>query len=346
MRTLRLALIGFGNVGQGLATIIREHGTAIAEREGVELRIVSVHTARRGALVEPDGLDAGALLAALARDGRLAPADAAETWPVERVLREGTADVVVETTPTDLQTAEPATSYLRLALENGRHVVTTNKGPVALHYPALAVLAAERGLMVGVEGTVMAGTPVMRLGSEALAGSGLRRIEGILNGTTNYMLEEMRGGATYSDALAEAQALGYAETDPTADVDGHDAAVKVVILGNLLLGGALTLADVPTTGISGLTPADVAAAEAAGECWKLIGVVERVGDRVRGEVAPVRLPLTHPLAAVGGATNAVTITSDVLGDVTLSGPGAGRLETGFAIVADLLAIARRTADAT
>ncbi len=317
----------------------------MAAQEGVDLRIVSVHTARRGVLVEPDGLDAGELLATLARDDRLAPAVKAEAWPVERVLREGNADVVVETTPTDLQTAEPATSYLRLALENGRHVVTTNKGPVALHYPTLAALAAERGLSVGVEGTVMAGTPVMRLGGEALAGSGLRRIQGILNGTTNYMLEQMRGGATYSDALAEAQALGYAETDPTADVDGHDAAVKVVILGNLLLGGELTLADVPTAGISGLTQADVAAAAAVGECWKLIGVVERVGDTVRGEVAPVRLPLTHPLAAVAGATNAVTITSDVLGDVTLSGPGAGRIETGFAIVADLLAIARRMADA-
>lgn len=343
MRLLRLALIGFGNVGQGLATIIRDHGASIAAEQGVELRIVSVSTARRGGRYDPDGIDAGELLAALVRDGHLSPVDEAEAWPVERVLRESNADVVVETTPTDLQTAEPATSYLKLALENGRHVVTTNKGPVALHYPMLTALASQRGLSLGVEGTVMAGTPVMRLGGEALAGSGLRRIQGILNGTTNYMLEQMRSGANYSDALAEAQALGYAEADPTADVEGHDAAVKVVILGNLLLGGELTVADVPTIGISGLTPDDVADAEAAGECWKLIGLVERVNGVVRGKVAPVRLPLTDPLAAVGGATNAVTLSSDVLGDVTLSGPGAGRLETGFAIVADLLAIARSMA---
>lgn len=341
MRELRLAMIGFGNVGQGVATIIRDHGPTIAAEQGVDLRIVSVNTARRGTAVDPAGLDAGELLAALERDGRLSPADDAAAWPVERVLRDGNADVVVETTPTDLRTAEPATSYLRLALENGRHVVTTNKGPVALHYPALAALAAERGLSLGVEGTVMAGTPIMRLGAEALAGSGLRRVQGILNGTTNYMLEQMRAGATYAAALAEAQALGYAEADPTADVDGHDAAVKVVILGNLLLGGALTPGDVPTTGISGLTPDDLAEAAAAGECWKLIGTVERVDGVVRGAVAPARLPLSDPLAAVGGATNAVTLSSDVLGDVTLSGPGAGRLETGFAVVADLLALARR-----
>lgn len=341
MQELRLALIGFGNVGQGLATIIRDHGAAIAAEQGVALRIVSVNTARRGVMIDPSGLDAGALLTALERDGCLSPADEATAWPVERVLREGNADVVVETTPTDLQTAEPATGYLRLALENGRHVVTTNKGPVALHYPELAALAAERGLSLGVEGTVMAGTPVLRLGAEALAGSGLRRIAGILNGTTNYMLEQMRAGATYDAALAEAQALGYAETDPTADVDGHDAAVKVVILGNLLLGGRLTLDDVPTAGISGLTPDDMAAAAAAGECWKLIGEVERVDSLVRGSVAPARLPLSDPLAAVGGAMNAVTFSSDVLGEVTLSGPGAGRLETGYAVVADLLAAARR-----
>lgn len=341
MRTLRLALIGFGNVGQGLAAIIRDHGSVIAAQEGADLQIVAVNTARHGAAYNPDGLDAGGLLKA-AGEGDLSFYGGAGDWPVERVLRESNAEVVVETTPTNLQTAEPATGYLRMALENGRHVVTTNKGPVALHYQALAALAAEQGCMIGVEGTVMAGTPVLRLGREALAGSGLRRIEGILNGTTNYMLEQMRAGATYAAALTEAQRLGYAEADPTADVEGHDAAVKVAILGNLLLGGSLTPADVATRGIRHLTPADIGDAAAAGECWKLIGKVERVNGQVQGHVSPVRLPLSNPMAAVAGAHNAVTLSTAVLGDVTLVGPGAGRLETGFAIVADLLAIHRRT----
>jgi homoserine dehydrogenase len=184
----------------------------------------------------------------------------------------------------------------------------------------------------------MSGTPALGLALDWLAAAGITRIEGILNGTTNYMLTRMAEGLSYQDALAEAQEKGYAEADPTGDVEGYDAAGKVVILANLLTGAALTMADVERKGISGLTLADVAAAEAAGERWKLIGTIEREGTAVRAGVRPVRLPLSHPLAGVSGATNAITCATELLGDVTLIGPGAGRLETGYALLADLLAL--------
>jgi homoserine dehydrogenase len=223
-------------------------------------------------------------------------------------------------------------------LREGRHVVTANKGPIALHYQELAALAAASGVALGVEGTVMGGTPVMRLGSRLLADAGIRSAQGILNGTTNFILSRMAAGESYAAALGEAQARGYAEADPTADVEGYDAAVKTVILGNLLLGGQLGMADVDRAGISTLTLEDVEAARSEGAVWKLIGRVERDGDRLSASVGPRKLPLTHPLAAVSGPTNAITLTTDLLGDVTLVGPGAGRVETGYALLSDLLAI--------
>ena len=217
-------------------------------------------------------------------------------------------------------------------------MVTTNKGPVALHYARLAALAAQHGVQLGVEGTVMSGTPTLRLGRELLAPAGILSVQGILNGTTNFILTRMEGGAAYPQALVEAQTLGFAEADPTGDVEGFDAAGKVVILARLLLGAEIGMADVDRQGITQLTPADIDSARAAGERWKLIGSLETVPGGVKASVCPTRLPVTHPLAGVSGATNAILFHTRLLGDVTLIGPGAGRLETGYAIVEDLLTI--------
>ncbi len=191
---------------------------------------------------------------------------------------------------------------------------------------------------LGVEGTVMSGTPSLRLGMEYLKAAGIRCVQGILNGTTNYILTQMSNGAPYSSALEEAQELGYAEADPTGDVEGFDAAGKVVILANLLMDTPLTMDDVDRDGITWLSLEDIDDARQSRDCWKLIGKVERRDGKVLASVKPTRLPLSHPLASVKGATNAITYSTDLLGDVTLIGPGAGRLETGFALLADILAI--------
>jgi len=343
MKTYRLALIGFGNVGQGLAEILRDRGAELAQTVGAEFVITAVSDLLKGSVYDPQGLDAGELLTAVGRDGTLGSVvTPGSGWDALETIAQSNADVVVELSYTDLATGQPALDHIRAALAGGKHVITTNKGPIALAYPELADLAAQNGVCLGVEGTVMSGTPALRLGQELLAGAGVRRIQGILNGTTNYILTQMEGGATYAAALAEAQARGYAEADPTGDVEGVDAAGKVVILANLLMGEALTMADVRRTGISGLTAEDVAEAAAAGERWKLIGSVERENGRVQAGVQPVRLPVSHPLAGVSGATNAITYSTDLLGDVTLVGPGAGRMETGYALISDLLAIHRTT----
>jgi homoserine dehydrogenase len=335
----RLLLIGFGNVGQGLAQILRDRGNELASRFNCPLKIVAVSDLLKGNVSNPDGLDPAALLAAIKAHGDLRHlAGAKPEWDALKAIQESDADTVVELSYTDLKTGEPAFTHLCAALSRGKHVITTNKGPVALHYAELMELAQKHGATVGVEGTVMSGTPSLRLGREMLAAAGIKRIQGILNGTTNYILTRMEQGATYPAALAEAQAEGYAEADPTGDVEGFDAAAKVVILAHLMFNANLSMRDVRRTGITGLTVDDIAQARANRERWKMIGSLERVNGKLVASVAPVRLSVDHPLAGVGGATNAITYSTELLGDVTLIGPGAGRIQTGYAIIGDLLAL--------
>ncbi|MGW8281804.1 MAG: homoserine dehydrogenase [Gemmatimonadota bacterium] len=340
----RLALIGFGTVGQGFVEILRDRGVDLTEQFGVRYRITGVCDARLGSIHDPAGFEPEALLDAVRTGSGLESIPAADKgWDAIRMSEESAADVVVELSFTDLETGEPATTHVRKALEGGKHVVTTNKGPVALHWPELSALAEERGLQIGVEGTVMSGTPTVNLAMNLLRAANVRAVRGILNGTCNYILTRMEAGSSYEDALAEAQQKGYAEADPTGDVEGFDAAGKVVILGNLLMGVPLAMSDVDRTGISALTPDDIELAAANGERWKLIGSVERGPDGVSAVVAPQRVPLTHPLSSVGGAMNAVTFDTELMGEVTLVGAGAGRVETGYSVLVDLLEIHRTAA---
>src|SRR5262245_15217621 len=342
MQTYRLAVIGFGAVGQGLAQILHDQGDELARRFGARFQIVAICDPRVGSIYDPAGLRPAELLGAIRADGNLSRVAApARHWDAESTIAESNADVVAELSYTDLRTGEPALSYMRLALNLGKHVVTTNKGPIALHYSELSALARAHDAEIGAEGTVMSGTPTMRFGQELLAAAGIQRIQGILNGTTNYMLARMEAGATYAEALADAQARGYAEADPEGDVEGRDTAGKLVILANVLMGIPLTLRDVDCQGMTHLSVEDIAAARADGQRWKLLGCVEERDRQISASVRLSRLPLSHPLAAVGGATNAITFTTGLLGDVTLIGPGAGRLETGYALICDLLAIHRK-----
>jgi len=337
-------IVGLGNVGQALLQIIRDDADSLEERFGVRFKVVAINDMRLGSLYDPDGLSLGALLEG-AKVGDLASVQAAQKgWSVETMLEQVDADTLVEASFTDLQTGEPATTYVRKALSLGKHVVTTNKGPIALHFHDLESLAQEHGVKIGFEGTVMSGTPAMALGINLLAAAGIQRIQGILNGTTNFILSQMETGKGYEEALAEAQALGYAEADPTGDVEGFDAAGKVVILSNLVMEAKISMQDVDRKGITQLTPQDIRNAKEDGRRWKLIGAVENVGGQIKASVQPTALPVEHPLANVGGATNAITYTTRLLGDITLIGAGAGRLETGYALLNDLLAIHGKTSN--
>lgn len=340
-RQVRLGLVGFGNVGQGLAQILKESAEEIQTRYGLDFKITAIADILKGNLYDPDGLDPAVLLEKMSKDGTLKglPAERPD-WDSLAMIRECNADVIVELSYTILKSGQPATDYLREALSHRKHAVTTNKGPVAMFYDELLKLAEDNHVQLGVEGTVMSGTPTLRLGMEILSASHIRKVMGIFNGTTNYILTQMEGGLSYAEALADAQKLGYAEMDPSGDVEGFDAAGKVVILARLLMGERIAMEDVDRTGITGISVADINAAKAAGERWKLIGSLEHVNGKLKASVKPQRLPLGHPLASVSGATNAAHFVTDYAGEITLIGPGAGRLATGYAILEDILAIYR------
>lgn len=340
MTEYKIALVGFGGVNRGLAQLVAERNARWQASLGFSLKIVGVSDIFLGSIVNRDGLDAAQLVALPAEKGAFAKlhGGTAEAF-TETVIRQSGADIIAEATFTNPVDGEPATTFCRWALESGIHVVTTNKGPIALHGSELKALAQRNNVAFEYEGSVMSGTPVIRLARQALAGAEVQGFEGILNGTSNYVLTRMQEGLSFAAAVAQAQQLGYAEADPSADVDGYDVRLKVVILANELLNAKLQISDVACSGISNISAEDIATASRNGQCWKLIGAVQRQADgSVQASVAARLLPLSHPLAGISGATNAVSFTTELVGAVTVSGPGAGKIETAFALLSDIVAI--------
>lgn len=332
----KIALIGFGTVGQGLCEIFLDKQKSLKEKYDFEYDIVAVADFAYGNVYNPDGLNVPAMFKE-AKEKKKFTNDNTEMDNIS-LIKECNADIVCELTFTDLKTGGPAVDHCKAALKSGKNVVTSNKGPAALYYPEMKKIADENGVKFMIEGTVCAGTPVINLTDGPLAGCKISKIAGILNGTTNYMLSEMEKGMAYDEVLKVAQDKGYAEADPTGDVEGHDAQGKVTILANIVMGASLNVSDVSCKGITGITPEDIEKAKKQNARWKLIGTVEDKDGKVSGSVAPEMVSLSHPLAGVMGATNALTFTTDLLGDVTIVGPGAGKIETGFSILTDILSI--------
>ncbi|MFQ6675632.1 MAG: homoserine dehydrogenase [Fidelibacterota bacterium] len=343
----RLALIGFGNVGQGLCEILRSRRAVLENRYGFTYRIVAVSDLLKGSVYSEEGLDEARLLE-LVRSGTslneysAGGGSCVTGWDSLKTIKETNASVICELTYTDIKTGQPAITHVREALSSGKHVVTSNKGPPALAYRELAGLASRNGVQFLIEGSVMAGTPLIKMARDHLAGATITGIRGILNGTTNFILTEMERGISYRSALSRAQEIGYAEADPTADVEGWDAVAKVAILAAAILDEEIKPDAIPVRGITQLTPRDVADASSQKKRWKLLGQVVRSEDGLSASVGPEMVDLSHPLAEVSGPVNAVTFSTDVLGDVTVKGPGAGKEATGFAVLSDLLEIQRRT----
>ncbi|MGH2509516.1 MAG: homoserine dehydrogenase, partial [Ktedonobacteraceae bacterium] len=255
-------------------------------------------------------------------------------------LQETGANILVEATSTNLSDAEPGLSHIVTALRMGVHVVTANKGPGALAGVELLALARQQGVQLRMEASVMAGTPVLSTLIEGMAGANVQAVRGILNGTTNYILSAMAEGRAYAEVLAEAQVLGYAETDPSADVEGYDALAKTLILAALVFNQPLKQEQVALQGITALSLDDIQQAAEAGQRFKLIASIQRNGAQLEARVAPQALDLSDPLARVDGVTNALTIQTETLPAVTIIGPGAGGLATAQGLLADIIACAR------
>lgn len=343
----KIGLLGCGTVGQGLLEILIKKKEYLKTDFDFEAKIVAISDKLKGSLLIPEGIDIERLLQLLEKGKKIGdylqgkPNDA-EQMDALQVIEHCEADIIAELTYTDIETAEPATSHVKKALQTGKHVVTSNKGPATLFYDELKKLAARNNRQFRIEGTVMSGTPVFNLLENGFAGNEIKEIKGILNGTTNFILSKMEEeGMDYDDALKLAQKLGYAEADPTADVEGYDALAKTVILSNVLLGGTIKPSEAQREGITSISREKVEEAKKEGYRYKLISATRKEGGKIEASVSPQKLPLSDPLAGIMGANNALTFDLDLMGKVTIQGPGAGKIETGYSILVDMLAIHRQ-----
>lgn len=342
MKKVNLLFVGFGVVGRGLAELLLEKKSVLKSKFDLDVKTVGICDLKWGTIVNDDGIDLSKALKVTDSGKTLTDYD----LPAKRdltsleAIRETTSNVVIEVTWTNIETGEPGLTHIKESLSLGKHVATTNKGPIALAYRELVSLAGAKGVQLKFEGTVMSGTPTFNLRWSCLAAAEVKRMIGILNGTTNFILTEMEKGLSYEVALRKAQELGYAEADPTLDVDGWDAAIKAVILANVLMDGDLKLRDVERRGIRGVTLEEVLSPFRQGFRLKLLVEVRKEGDNVVAKVAPTQVPMTDVLAGISGVTNALRMETDVLGDVVIMGAGAGRRPTGYALLNDILEISK------
>jgi homoserine dehydrogenase len=331
---LKLILIGFGVVNQSLTKVLSQKSNDLLRKYGLKPKIVAV-TDSQGTAINPEGLDPELLLRVKQLKGTVGsyPRFSQPSMNSIDVIENVDADVVVEATPTLGGDPEPGLSHIRKALIAKRHVVTTNKGPLAVAMPTLLNLASKNDVRLRFSGTVGAAIPILDLIEKCAKGDKIVSVSGILNGTTNYILTRMaEAEIEMKEALKEAQRLGYAERDPSCDLSGLDTARKLVILANLAMGKQASIKDVEFTGIENITLNDVLEAKKASCMIKLIG---SASDRLK--VEPVKISY-NSLLCVRGAMNAITLKSELGGEITLIGKGAGGPETASAIIRDLIEI--------
>lgn len=313
MKKMRVGILGFGTVGGGTYEILTKNSDIISERTGVAIEVVKI----------------------LKRTPQT-PAYLFTNDPDE-ILNDPDIDLIVEA----IGGIEPASSFMLKAMNNGKHVVTANKAAVAANYEALTDAAHKNNVRFLFEAAVGGGIPVLTAIQNPLQGNRFLEVMGILNGTTNYILTKMtEDGADYAAVLKDAQAKGFAEADPTADVEGLDAANKLSILVSLLFNKYIAPSDIPTVGISSITGDDIKAAADEGCIIKLIGHAYLENGDVKASVSPKKLPVSHPLSGVSNEFNAVYVTGDMVGELMFYGKGAGALPTGSAVVGDIICVAQ------
>ncbi|MHB8646224.1 MAG: homoserine dehydrogenase [Thermomicrobiales bacterium] len=341
MPTVRVALVGFGNVGQALADLLDQRADVLYRQYHLDISVTGIATARHGTIIAPDGVDLARTVAAIEDDptARL-PGALAGDIAVPAFIATVPADIIVELSPLVAESGQPAIRHCETALRNGKHVVTANKGPVAYGYRRLRDLARGQHLQFRFESAVMDGAPIFSLVEKALPATNVRGFRGVINSTTNLVLTMMAAGKTAAEAVAEAQRLGVAEADPSDDLDGWDATVKVCALMNALMDADVRPANIERTGIGGITVGDISAAAKAGAAIKLVAEAWQSRDGTpHGRVAPQSLPLTDPLATLAGTSNMLILRTDTMGDLAIGEYDAGTAQTAYGVLADILHIA-------
>lgn len=340
MTQVRMLLMGVGNVGRRFLHVLDLKRESLRHRMGLDLQVVGVAD-RSGVAMCAEGLDIQRILA-LKAGGQGVSADPEWGRPgvsALEMVQETDADLLLEASPARMQDGQPGLACIEAALSRGMHVVTADKVPLVLAFPRLLALAQSHGVRLCFDATVAGGLPAINLGQRDLAVVEIVRLEGILNLTTNYILTRMADdGLSYDLALAEAQASGHAEADPSLDVEGWDAANKLVILAHSVLGYPATLREVEVEGITGITPAELTAGAADGKRLKLLATAEREGDRYRLSVRPTWLDAKHPMAQLGATQFGVVYYTDVCGVISASIVEETPLPTAAAMLRDVVSI--------
>ena len=329
---MRLILCGFGGVGQSLAKLLESRAEDLYARFGIKPRIVGVFDTK-GSAVETSGLDLKKLIDVKKKFGTIKKYSANKNnLSGVDLIKNVEADVLIETTPSNYKDAEPGMTHITEAMKHGLHVISVNKGPLALAFPSLMELATYNQVLLRFSGTVGGGTPILDYAKNSLRGERISSFDGILNGTTNYILTNMASGMSFKSALDDAKKKGYVEADESLDLDGLDAAAKLVILANWVMDLKVTLQDIKLTGIRNVSDADIKNAAKKNCAVKLIASCNK--DLT---VSPTEVSLDNPLC-VNGTLNAISFTSEHSGTQTIIGRGAGGMETASSILRDLLDI--------
>ncbi len=340
--TLRVGLCGLGAVGRAFLGLLLRMQGRLAREERLRIRITGISSRSRGSHIRPFGFVPRDLLRLPWKRSHVASTETVPPRNDPRLewIRRLPADVLVEVTPLAPRTGQPALTYLETALARGLHVVTANKGPIAWGFARLRRAAARTGARIYHEGTALDGLPVFSLRGEALAGCRILSFRGILNSTTQYLLQAVERGKSASSAIADMQRRGICEADPRLDLEGWDAAIKVAVLGNALLGGPLRPDRVKRRGIERLSESSIRRAAAEGTPWRLVAEGGRKSGGVWGRVAPQRLRPDDPLAHLHGTTNALTLVTDPLGEITLIEVEPDLRQTAAAVLMDLVRLGR------
>jgi homoserine dehydrogenase len=337
MREMRLVLVGFGNVGRALARLLLQKREELERRYALTWRAVGIATGSHGTVFAADGLDLEAACLEVESGGDLTaiPGMEAVDGPIP-LLRASAADLMFENTPVDYAKGQPAVEHIRTGLDLGMHVVTANKGPVVHAYRQLADLAQAKGARFLFESTVMDGAPIFSLWRETLPAARLRGFRGVLNSTTNLILGLMEDGKSFDEAVAHAQTIGIAETDPSGDIDGWDASVKVAALVSVLMNHPMTPDQVQRSGIRQITQDEIRQAADQSKRWKLVCQAEERDGQLHASVQPLQVTRDDPLYQVGGTSSAVTFWSDILGPLTVLESDPGPETTAYGLLADFI----------
>lgn len=338
---MRVAVIGYGGVGRAFVELINLKKEYL-KKENINIEL-NYCIGRSGGVYNPGGIDIEDFLEFGKAEGDITryPRGGSSEITFQKMLQNNDIDFVIEATPTNKETGEPGMTHIKESLKRGINVITANKGPILLAYRELKNIAAENGVELGIGCTTGGALPSINGGIMDLAGAEILSIEGVLNGTTNFILNEMEAsGVTYGEALKKAQNLKIAETNPAMDVEGWDTAVKLLILTNVLMDENMQLRDVIIEGITRLTPEEVRDGLKEGKKYKLVGRAIKVGGRLQMTVKPERLEPSHPLYGTDGKNKAVRYTTDVLGDLTIMGGASGVIPAAASILRDLINIHR------